>query len=100
MIQWFRMSRQARYDLPRSILLFAILDRFGEESQSIAFSDLLEAPNSPGVIFRLSEKGLEEQLKDLVNEYPGLNFSETAGNQVLQLKGLINKWEILEGHYA
>jgi hypothetical protein len=100
MVQWFRMSRQARYDLPRSILLFAILDRFGEEGQSIAFSDLLEAPNSPGVIFRLSEKGLEEQLKELVNEYRGLNFSETAGNQVLQLKGLLNKWEILESHYA
>lgn len=100
MIQWFRMSRQARFDLPRAILFFAILDRFGEEGQSISFSDLLEAPNSPGVIFRLSEKGLEEQLRELAAEYPGLTFSETAGNQVLQLREGFDKWEILEGYYA
>lgn len=100
MIQWFRMARQTRFDLPRAVLLFAILDRFGEEGQSIAFSDLLEAPNSPGVIFRLSEKGLEEQLRELAADYPGVTFSETAGNQVLQLRDYFNKWEILEGYYA
>lgn len=99
-VQWFRMSRQLRYGLPKSILLFAILDRFGEESQTIAFSDLLEAPNSPGVIFRLSEKGLEESLRELTSENADLNFSETAGNQVLQLRQPIDKWEILEDYYA
>jgi len=101
LVQWYRISRQARFDLPKAVLLFAILDRFGEESQSISFSDLLEAPNSPGMIFRLSEKGLEDQLREIAAEYAGeITFSETAGNQVLQFRNRLDKWEILGEYYA
>jgi hypothetical protein len=101
LVQWYRISRQTRYDLPGAILLFAILDRFGEEGQTISFGDLLEAPNSPGVIFRMSEKGLEEQLRELANQYDGdITFSETAGNQVLQFRNHLDKWQILEEYYA
>jgi hypothetical protein len=100
-IQWFRVLRQDRTNLPKAILLFAILDRFGEQSQSIAFSDLLEAPNSPGVVFSMSEKGLESHLRELAYEYgEHMIFSETAGNQVLQIKNSMNKWTVLEEYYA
>ena len=100
-VQWFRVLRQDRFDLPKAVLLYAILDRFGGESQTITFHDLLEAPDSPGLIFSLSEKGLESQLKELSNFYHGdITFSETAGNQVLQIKNPLNKWTVLEEYYG
>jgi hypothetical protein len=53
-VQWYRVNRQDRRELPNELLLFAILDRFGEEAQSVSFNDLLESADSPGSIFRLS----------------------------------------------
>lgn len=100
-VQWFRVLRQERNNLPREIFLFAILDRFGNESQSISFNDLLESPNSPGAIFSMSERGLENKLKDLANHYvEDISFSETAGNQVLQVRKPLDKWAILEEYYG
>lgn len=100
-VQWYRVLRQDRNDLPREVFLFAILDRFGSEPQTISFNELLESPDSPGLIFSLSEKGLEHKLKDLAAHYTAdINFSETAGNQVLQIRTPLNKWEILEEYYG
>jgi hypothetical protein len=99
-VQWYRVNRQDRRELPNQILLFAILDRFGADVQSVGFNDLLESPDSPGSIFRLSERALEQQLQELAAEYPQLIFSDTAGNRVLQFKTPLDKWIILEEHYA
>jgi hypothetical protein len=100
-VQWYRVLRQDRNDLPREVFLFAILDRFGGEPQTISLNELLESPDSPGAIFSLSEKGLESKLKDLQRHYAeDINFSETAGNQVLQIRHPLNKWEILEEYYG
>ncbi|MBD1395238.1 DUF4007 family protein [Mucilaginibacter glaciei] len=100
-VQWFRLLRQDRFDLPKAVLLYAILDRFGGESQTITFNELLEAPDSPGLIFSLSEKGLESQLRELAVFYHGdITFSETAGNQVLQIKNPLDKWTVLEEYYG
>jgi len=100
-IQWFRVIRESREDLPREILAFAILDNYGMQVQSIAFKDLLEGINSPGNIFCLTEKGLEERLIELAEVWPTeFNYNETAGNRVLQIKKEINKWEVLDKYYG
>jgi hypothetical protein len=100
-IQWYRVNRQDRPDLPNQILLFAIIDQAGSETRAISFSDLLESPNGPGSVFRLSEKALDLKLQDLATEMPNdVGYTDTAGNRVLQLKRELNKMEILGGYYG
>lgn len=98
--QWYSISRTEREDLPIHVLLFAILDNYPVNT-SISFFELLEGYNSPGVIFNISEKGLENKIKSIVEEWPGnIMFNNTAGNRVLKLRTTnLNKWEILNGYY-
>ena len=98
-VQWYRVLRQDRNELPNPVLLFAILDRFGTEPQSIAFRYLLEGPESPGAIFSLNEASLENRLEDLAASYQEITFNNTAGNRVFQIRSAINKWTVLDGYY-
>jgi len=100
-LQLFRVVRDSRDNLPLQIFAYSILDTYGNQTQSLSFKDLLEGFNSPGNIFCLTEKGLEEKLVELANTWPAIfNFNETAGNRVLQTKKEINKLEILDTYYA
>ena len=100
-VQWFRVIRESRDDLPREILSYSILDTYGDHSQTIAFKDLLEGLNSPGNIFSLTEKGLEEKLIELAEVWPtAYNYNETAGNRVLQIKNARDKWDFLDNYYG
>lgn len=101
MVQWYRVNRQDRPDLPNRILLFAIIDQARSDTRAISFSDLLESPNGPGSVFRLSEKALDLKLQDLATELgDDVGYTDTAGNRVLQLKRQLNKMEILGGYYG
>lgn len=100
-VQWFRVMRESRDDLPQEILVFTILDTYGTDAKSISFKDLLEGVNSPGNIFCMTEKGLEEKLMELASIWPNdFNYNETAGNRVLQIKQEMNKWEVLNQYYG
>ena len=100
-VQWFRVMRESRDDLPKEILAFTILDTYGTDVKSISFKDLLEGVNSPGNIFCMTEKGLEEKLMELASIWPNdFNYNETAGNRVLQIRQEMNKWEILNQYYG
>lgn len=100
-IQWFRMIRENREDLPLEVLAYTLLDTYGCEVQSLVFKDLLEGLNSPGNIFCLTEKGLEEKLIELADVWPTeFSYNETAGNRVLQVKRELNKWEVLDKYYG
>lgn len=98
--QWFRVLRESRDDIPREVFAYAILDTYGENPKSLSFKDILEGLNSPGNIFCLTEKGLEEKLRELAEVWPSeYTYNETAGNRVLQIKSEINKWEVLNRYY-
>ncbi|MCY1534808.1 hypothetical protein D9M68_701900 [compost metagenome] len=100
-VQWFKVVRESRENLPLAILAYVIIDTYGNQVQSIAFKDLLEGINSPGNIFCLTEKGLEEKLIELSQLWSTeFNYNETAGNRVLQLKREIDKWEVLNRYYG
>ncbi|EOR93956.1 hypothetical protein ADIARSV_2790 [Arcticibacter svalbardensis MN12-7] len=100
-IQWFKVIRESRENLPREILAYAIINTFGNEVQSLSFKDLLESVNSPGNIFCLTEKGLEEKLVELAHVWPlDFNYNETAGNRVFQIKRELDKWEFLNRYYG
>lgn len=99
-VQWYKVNRSNRGELPLAILLFAILDQY-PDSNSISFYDLLDGRNSPGVIFNITERGLEDKLKELSESRPGeVIYSDTAGNRVFQIKSSLNKWKILDEYYG
>lgn len=98
LIDWYRVESGSREELPIEILLFIILDNFENET-SISFRQLLVGHNSPGNVFAMTAEGLYNKIKQITNKYDKIIYSETAGNQVLQLKEGINKWEILNDYY-
>lgn len=99
LIDWYRIEGSNREELPIEIVLYTILDNFKEET-SISFRQLLVGNNSPGNVFALTAEGLHNKIQKIVNKYSDLVYSETAGNQVLQIKGNINKWDILNEYYS
>lgn len=95
----WHIERTTRPDLPVNILLFVILDQFGE-SRSISFNQLYHEPNSPGSVFALSKEGLIEALERLVERYSGeITFSDQAGVRELQFKKTFDKSKVLDSHY-
>lgn len=98
-VEWYRAFREERIELPIHVLLFSILDTYSD--QSISFYELLEGYNSPGVIFSLTEKALEDKLKELSENWPErFSYSNTAGNRIFQVKDQLNKWSILDEYYG
>lgn len=95
---WYKIESSSREDLPFEIVLFSILDTF-ENVTSISFRQLLLAFNSPGSIFTLNSEGLFKKILEITNKYDDIVYSETAGNQVLQIKSEINKWDVLDEYY-
>lgn len=98
--EWYKIESEDRVDLPCEIVLFAILDNYGNEPKTITFRELLIGPNSPGVVFSLNPDGLYHQLKAISLQYnKQVVYTETAGNEVLQIKTTLNKYDILNGYY-
>lgn len=99
-MDWYRIEGGSRADLPIQVVLFSILDNenYGD---SISFKDLQVGLNSPGRIFALNTEGLYKKVKAISDHFEGINYSETAGNRVLQINSNLreNKWEILDDYY-
>ena len=92
------MESKERPNLPYQVVLYAILDQF--ENNSISFNDLFLNTNSPGRVFCLSREGLYQKIQEITTNYNGIVFSQTAGNEVLQIiKKRPNLWDILDGYY-
>lgn len=100
LIEWYKIESEDRVDLPCEVVLFTILDNYGEDQQTITFRELLIGPNSPGVVFSLNPDGLYHQLKAISDKYNRqVVYTETAGNEVLQIKTTLNKYDILNDYY-
>lgn len=98
--EWYKIESEDRVDLPCEIVLFAILDNYGNEPKTITFRELLIGPNSPGVVFSLNPDGLYHQLSAISQQYnKQVVYTETAGNEVLQIKTTLNKHNILNDYY-
>ncbi|MFC3356434.1 DUF4007 family protein [Sphingobacterium zeae] len=82
--------------IPIQAILFVILD--SELGTSISLGHLANNPNALGNVFLLTESTLVDILKTLPPTYS--TFSETAGNQVLQLRADLNKYRILHNYYT
>jgi hypothetical protein len=96
--EWFKIESEERKELPYQIVLYAILDNpvYGN---SISFKDLQIERNSPGLVFAINAEGLFNKIEKIVENYPQVVFTETAGIQVLQFRSKINKLDVLNDYY-
>lgn len=98
-VQWYKADATERIDLPYQIVLYSILTNY-ENKKSISFRELQIGFNSPGAIFCLSPEGLFDKLEQITSEYRQVVFTETAGNQLLQFKTLLDPAQILNDYYS
>jgi hypothetical protein len=97
----YHIENLERREIPWQVVLRVILENehFGE---TISFNDLEVAPDSPGLIFALNEKGLFYKIEEMLEQLPGaIIYSSTAGNRVLTIKKeLINLDEVMQQYYG
>ncbi|WP_343570386.1 DUF4007 family protein [Sphingobacterium sp.] len=95
LLDWYQFDLQSK-NIPFEVLLFVILDSplYG---QSISLSHLANDPSSLGNVFLLTEGSLITLLKEIRTEYA--TYTETAGNQVLQVRSNLEKYRILYTYY-
>jgi len=98
MVDWYKVEGKRQFDLPEEVVLFTILDNY-EGEKTISFTELLNGTNSPGTIFCLSDEALYEKIEGITQKYKNITYSESAGIRQIQIKGTINKWEVLNGCY-
>lgn len=96
---WFKIESEERIDLPYQIVLYTILDNHAN-SNSVSFRELHSGSNSPGLVFALNAEGLYGKIKQITENYPKTIYAETAGNQVLQFKSKLDKYEILNDYFG
>lgn len=98
LVDWYNVPSKRQFDLPEEVVLFTILDNYAGE-QIISFNELLTGTNSPGAAFCLSDEALYEKIELIIRKYKGITYSESAGIRQIQIKGTLNKWEVLNGCY-
>ncbi|MBD2069795.1 DUF4007 family protein [Leptolyngbya sp. FACHB-671] len=91
-------------NLPAEIIVYACLDfasRVSKHQRTIALSRLAFDPNSPGLVFKLSESAIAEAIERVVRHSNSLFLSDTAG--LIQLSYTEDPtalaFEVLEGYY-
>jgi len=99
LVKFYKVEGKQRSSLPAEIVLYAILDRY-PTNKTVSFHELQMGFNSPGSVFSLSPSGLYEKIEQIVQRYNGVVFSETAGNQQLQIKSTIKVQDVLDDYYG
>jgi hypothetical protein len=98
-VDWYAVEGNLRIELPWQIVLFCILDN-DNYGKSIPFTELLNSVNSPGNVFVLNEEGLYNKIEDMSKRFrKEIIYSAAAGIKQLQIKGSLNKWEVLNEYY-
>lgn len=97
-VDWYKIESDERIELPHQVVLYTILNN-ENYGNSISFRELLTEPNSPGLVFCLNAEGLHNKIQEIANHYSEITFTETAGNQVLQLNENKDKFEVLNDYY-
>lgn len=98
MVDWYKVEGKHQFDLPEEIVLFTILDNYKGE-KAISFHELLNGTNSPGAVFCLTDDALYEKIEAITQKHKQITYSESAGIRQIQIKGTIDKWEVLNGCY-
>lgn len=98
-VSYYAIEPGHRESLPAEIVLYSIKD-FIEDDRTVTFQDLYNGHNSPGSVFALSQEGLYQKIQDIIEIYPDISYSETAGNRILQFPASFpDKFQILDAYY-
>lgn len=93
----YSIEPNIRTTIPYQVVLFTILDNITENV--ITFNDLLFSKNLPGKVFSLNREGLYNYIQKITHHRENIVFSQTAGNEVLQISGTLDKWQIINEYY-
>ena len=97
----YHVENLERPELPWQVVLRVVLENpaYGE---TISFTDLEVAPDSPGLVFALNERGLFYKIEEMMARFPAaIVYSSTAGNRVLTIKReQIDLVEVLGEYYG
>ena len=88
----FQFVHGEQQSLSHAIFTYALVEylesRFGESrTGTVSFEELWNGENSPGRVFRLSERSLLRRLAKVTKTERGLRFDETAGLKQLTVSG-------------
>lgn len=102
--QTFRFNLRNKSTLPNDILIaacFEYADHFFPHSKTVSLNKLVYGPNSPGVVFKLSESEIGNRLEKCINDFHGVAFTESYGNRQLQFEHdpMVLYWIALKGYY-
>lgn len=95
----FFIENSERDNLPKSIVLYAILDN-PNYGNSISLNSLEFDWNSPGSIFSLNRSGLMNKISDIVDDFNDITFTDQAGIKELQFKNKADVYTILDTYYG
>ena len=95
---WYKIDNEKRENLPFHVVFYVMLDNSSYGS-SISFRELQAGINSPGLVFAMNSECMFDKIEAVTNYYPQVTFTETAGNQVMQIKPNLNKFEVLDEYY-
>ena len=94
---WYKIENKERENLPAEIILYVIANNYPDAS-SISFDELLIGHNSPGNIFALNPKGLQDKIEELTaRKY--ITFTDDAGIREVQIKKIFNPLKELQKYY-
>lgn len=92
----YRFNINDGRNLPEVIFLYVILDKF-EDVISISMSEIREHVSS---IFLMENQGTYTMIERIVKKYPNnITFKDDGGRQEIQIKGDINRLDILKHYY-
>lgn len=93
-VTYYKIVNDFRPSLPANILLYSILNnpRYGK---SINLNEIIK---NEGRVFAVNREDIINKIESLPKEYT-IEYSTTAGNQVIQFKIKPDKWKVLNDYY-
>ena len=95
---WYKIENKERHNIPSEIILYSILNNY-KNSSSFSFEELLIGFNSPGNIFALNSKGLQEKINEIINQNKNVIFTDDAGIREMQIKKALDPMKVLQKYY-
>lgn len=93
-VNYYKIENDYRPTLPANILLFSILNNQAY-GKSINLNDISK---NEGRIFATHREDIINKIESLSKEYT-IEYSNTAGNQIIQFKTKPDKWKVLNDYY-
>jgi len=100
---YYSIVNDDKNEIPDEVILYAILDN-NNFDKSISFNTIEQEKNQVASVFAISRTGLTYKIESIAANPKfkklGITFNDQAGVKEIQFKNKIDKYEILDKHYA